>query len=252
MDHTAPAISTWAERFRSLAAAGLPERFIELHREVRTAASAQPVAPPDHIHSWIAAFRDGEGNRRSVDGPLLSHMLGVQPPDLTQRASPEARAWATLARRDPTPTDGTIDWSGNGRLYPSLASDGIETWTEAELASLQAIAWLALHARSEVIMNRAVSAAAWLSREVQPDNATQRPWAAGFFIVRSMDASLSSRECQENALYAHTLIENALVGREHPDRFSACILWDSAAWLEALAASRWQGPPAWLGSVVAT
>lgn len=241
MDHTAPALSTWIERFRSLAAAGLPARFLELHRDLRSANGDSPVAPPDHVRAWIAAFRDGEGHRRAVDPFLLSHMLGVTPPDPSQRSTPESQAWASVARRDPNPEAAitALDWGGTGRLYPTLADGGIETWTESELSSLQAIAWTALRNRSKAIMARVKLAAAWLAREVQPDNATQRPWAAGLFIVRSMDASLSAGEQQEYALYAHTLIENALVGREHPDTFSACILWDSAAWMEALTASRW-------------
>ncbi len=239
MDDVVSSLSTWVQRLRSLAAPGLPERFLELQR-------SQPAASPDLARAWIAAFRDGEGNRRAVDGPLLAHMLSVQTTPPLRTPTPESRVWALLTQAVPNITDTAVDWTGTGRLFPSLAESGIEAWTEAELASLQALAWIALRQRSSPLMHRAMTAAKWLASEVQPDNATQHPWAAGFFIARSTDTALSSRERQEYALYAHTLIENALVGREHPDVFSACILWDSAAWMESLAASAWRGPPAWI------
>ncbi len=174
-------------------------------------------------------------------------MLRVAPAVTSRTLTPEARVWALLTEASPDLASTPVDWAGSGRLFPALADEGIETWTEAELSSVQALAWLGLRERSqrvtehvmERVMDRVTSAAEWLVREVQPDNATQHPWGAGFFIARSMDTSMPARSRQEYALYAQTLIENALVGREHPDTFSACILWDSAAWMEALAAPGW-------------
>jgi hypothetical protein len=248
--HTSMPIETWIERFRSLAQGGLPAGFLSFPR----AQPATPGSPSEAVSAWIAAFRDGEGHRRAVDGPLLSHMLGVMPPAATSKAtgkaSPEASAWMAVAQRDRAGL--AIDIDADGRLYPHLASEGLEWWTEAELASLQALAWIGLRERSARVLDRVTRAAAWLVREVQPDNATQRPWAAGFFVVRSMDPALSDRERQETSLYAQTLVENALVGREALDAFSACVLWDSAAWLEALHRSAWSDAPACVRTAVHT
>jgi hypothetical protein len=232
MDELAASLSTWVRRLRAVGERGLPGGFLELQRR---GAEGSPEA----ARAWIAGFRDGEGNRRAVDGFFLGHMLRVAPAVTSRTPTPEARVWALLTEASPDIASTPVDWTGSGRLFPALADEGIETWTEAELSSVQALAWLGLRERSQRVMERVTSAAEWLVREVQPDNATQHPWGAGFFIARSMDASMPARSRQEYALYAQTLVENALVGREHPDVFSACILWDSAAWMDALAASGW-------------
>ncbi|MEO1585156.1 MAG: hypothetical protein AAFR96_11390, partial [Planctomycetota bacterium] len=71
-------------------------------------------------------------------------------------------------------------------------------------------------------------------REIQPDNATNLPWAVHVFCV------LAERDGDADAsLYAETLLHNCVVGGAgRPDKLSALILLDSARRLRLEASSR--------------
>lgn len=69
----------------------------------------------------------------------------------------------------------------------------------------------------------AESSARWLITEIQPDNATNLPWAVHVF------ASLAVRDDSHEArMYAETLMHNCMVSSGQPDTLSALILLDAA------------------------
>ncbi|MBI1189833.1 MAG: hypothetical protein GC200_04020 [Tepidisphaera sp.] len=185
------------------------------------------------ISTWIQSFRDSAGNRRRVDPYFLSHVLrgslggpavpaGLPPlPPADAARQPWLTWWHALAAAEliePCYEQPT------GPLYPSLHHEAIETWTEGELCGLHALAWLALGSTADQARLRA--AAQWLIENIQPDNATGRPWGVHVFAWLGQDDP-------EADLYAQTLLHNALAGRTEPDVLSAFILWDAANWLSS-------------------
>lgn len=175
--------------------------------------------------SELAAFRDDAGHRRRVDPWLLAHAFGLDARDIGRNSTPsEEEPWLALwACVHDAGLDVSAWRSGDGPLFRQLHDRAIEVWTEGELAGLHALWWLA--ARDASLRTRARSAARWLIAELQPDNATQRPWAIHAF------AELAAEGDIEADMYAQTLLLNATAGRENPDRFSAAILVDGAKYL---------------------
>ncbi len=220
--HDAPTnlehVRTWVRRLRAAAGASLPE-------------ACTRETSPEACGAFIDAFADDAGHRREIDRPLLARLLGVNPGARPPGATHEAALWWALHEADPRGSLAGIDLAGDGRLFPSLREVGIERWTEAEFAGVHALSWLA--GRVPGAIERARRAAIWLMREVQPDNGTHRPWATHLFVMLAGDAALDATARAEADLYAQTLLHNALAGAGRVDRFSACILWDSVAWLEA-------------------
>jgi hypothetical protein len=195
--------------------------------------------------AYIRDFRDDAGHRREVDRPFLSHVLGVEPGPMPEWIGASARAWWALHGREPW--DALVDLRAAGRFFPSLAGDAIEVWTDAELATLHAMSWACMRerdaARAATFAKRMLSAAAWLIDEVQPDNATQRPWAIHVFAAIGTEwrppcdaawpawPAWPASQVANADHYAQTLLHNALVAREAMDKFSAWIARDSAVWL---------------------
>lgn len=193
----------------------------------------------------VRSFTDDAGDTRPVDRTLLAHLLGCSAGDPPPNPAPDELAWWCCHSRkavDRLP----IDWNAAGRLFPSLHEVAIEIWTDAELSSVHALSWDGLRGRNDGVLTRLVRAAEWLLAEVQPDNATERPWAVHVFAAMSLDPARSPNARAEADLYAQTLLQNALVGRDKADRFSACILWDAADWLDAAGRVTWQDGPALL------
>ncbi len=108
---------------------------------------------------------------------------------------------------------------GQGRL-------ALEVWTEIELCVLHAL-W---HARdrfpadASISTARLVAAARWFIEHVQPDNATNHPWAVHVFAWLGV-----TQRDTEAEMYAGTLLHNCQVTYGRPDALSAHILAD-AAW----------------------
>jgi len=216
--HSSAATPTaWATRLRAAARAAFP---IEV---------AAPAAA-DVSLAWIRNFRDSVGHRRPLDLPMLAWLLGV--PAGEAPAQPEAAAHAWWALHDSTALATLpIDASADGPLLPALQSRGVEIWTEAELASLHALSWLHRQPGQARYAARVRKAALWLLDNLQPDNATHRPWGVHVFAALTSDTAAPLKQADAD-LYAQTLLHNALVGGTL-DRFSACILWDAANWLES-------------------
>lgn len=188
-------------------------------RRLRAVAGPIPPTPQDPA-AFVRTFADEVGHRRSIDRPFLAHLLRVDPGPRPPDPAPDADLWWGLHGHDcarPGPLGGPL-------VNP--AGMGLETWTEAELSSLHALSW---HARlgREWAADRIDPAVEWVMENLQPDNATNHPWAIHVFLEHA-----ERRRAPESRLYAETLLHNCLASRGYPDVLSACILADAADWLE--------------------
>jgi hypothetical protein len=163
-----------------------------------------------------AAFADENGNRRSIDRPLLCWLLG-QPAGPAAKPGLDLELWHALAEGSAPPVIG-----GRGPLQdasaPGRGEVAIEVWTERELAAIQALWTLGVVCHEPALRDRAEDAARWCVEELQPDNATAHPWAVNAF------ASLARRGDAEADLYAQTLVHNAMVATGRPGRFASLVL----------------------------
>ncbi len=210
-------------------------------------AGAVSSLPNGKIPAIGEPFIDESGHRRDVDRPFLvwlhrnDHLLD----DLSTSASasPDVALWSALAAGAPIP-DGVWtlhkrrEWRSSfdqGSLFPQRNETGpiaIEVWTEVELSCLHALAWFAeADASLRPLVQRT---AGWLIDNLQPDNATNHPWAIHVF------AAIGVRENNPDAaMYAQTLLHNCQVAQGRPDAFSALILKDAADALTTSTIGSW-------------
>lgn len=139
----------------------------------------------------------------------------------------DVRLWDLVLQGDGEGAAALIS-TGRGPLMPEGERKTIETWTESELCALHALSRLSIGTPG--LRSRVESAADWLVNELQPDNATSHPWACHVFLERWV-----RRGDLDHKLYGETLVQNCTVARATPDRFSACILVDSARCLREFA-----------------
>lgn len=213
---------------RGVARASLPAELAPRH--VTDARAHEPIADAH----WIRTFADAMGNRRRVDRPLLAHLAHAKPgptPALSD-LDPEEGVWWAL--HDPAALNAAaIDFTAHGPLFPTLRQRGIEWWTQAELSGVHALSILAQQRNDPAIAARVDRNAMWLLDEVQPDNATQWPWAVHVFATIAIQDHRAPSVRTAARHYAQTLVHNAIVNTGSPDPFAACILWSSANWLES-------------------
>lgn len=180
----------WADRLHRAALAtlgsGTPEHLAEFVREhLTTLPVAQLLA-----HSLGAEVGLVAPCPRSLDESLWSALAGASPiPPAPAPTTPKP-----LAGENPTGT--------------------IEVWTETELACVHA-AW-SLGPEWRIA---AYASAFWLVEHIQPDNATNHPWAVHVFAAMGEETHNPELE-----LYAQTLLHNCIVGSGKPDPYSAIIL----------------------------
>jgi hypothetical protein len=217
-------------------------------------AMADPVlaeAPTSH-----AEFRDESGHRRPVDRPFLAWrgratagatVPRTQATGLDTESDPDVLLWsaltdptiavdAALARFRGTPADRTE--SDAGALFPHRGRTPIEVWTETELSCLHALWWLARERARPDWADLLHHAATWHVQNLQPDNATNHPWAIHVFLLMSEPAAHANPSANSHAnpdarLYAQTLAHNCQVSMGRPDLLSAHILADAADALDA-------------------
>lgn len=182
------------------------------------------AGPLDQRTAFAGEFRDDAGHRRAIDPLVLAWVLKLPATAATPRTDrPDMVLWRALLEPTSTPVSEIL--RGEGPVAPALRSEGLEVWTSVELASLQAMWW---HARrSDAARKRAVSHAHWLMAEIQPDNGTNHAWAVASF------AELAAQGDTDAGLYAETLLHNCQVTLGKADRFSALLLVDALACLEA-------------------
>lgn len=207
---TSPTLAQWAEGLASLAAPGIPDD------------TPGPDAPCPDRERFARDFRDERGNRPKPIGAFLAHYLDLPESDQADDRA-DARLWHAV--RDDAPPKVT----DTGPLFPEMRNEGIEIWTETELCGLHALAWHAL--RNPALRPRVLDAAAWHVATLQPDNATNRPWAAHVFTL--LHAKTADPAAQ---LHAQTLAHNCRVATGVPDRASALVLDDAARCLRAIVA----------------
>jgi hypothetical protein len=114
--------------------------------------------------------------------------------------------------------------SAGGPVVPEFHQLSIEVATETELAALHALSHAGNAARSRV-----EAASDWIVHNIQPDNATNHPWAVHVFLQRAFESG-----SVEHRLYAETLLHNCVVSLGRADRFSALILLDSGRTLKSI------------------
>lgn len=202
------------------------DRFADYLHSLAGKALAQtplldPAGHPEHARrSFVESFRDDQGHRRSVDGPLLAFMLGLRPA-ISPSTDADVVLWSALGNAGADPWKFILP--GEGPLIDWRAAGSIETATEMELASLHAL-WHHARLRADRSLSLRVSSATrWLVDHVQPDNATGHPWA-----VHVLALAAAEHRWPEADLYAQTLVHNAVLGGGVPDRFSACLLLDAS------------------------
>ncbi|MEN0021109.1 MAG: hypothetical protein AAF747_09530 [Planctomycetota bacterium] len=198
-NQTAPySLPTWPERLAGAGDAGLKD----------TPAND----PTADLRAWVGGFRDEFGHRRLSDRLVLRRALGLEADAADTDPRPEHAVWlAPDAWRELIAEPSA---SGPAPLLPDLHDAGIEAWTEAELIALHGLASIA-DAR-----DRVARAAEWHVAELQPDNATNRPWAIHSFI------RLGTPEGEH---FAQTMLHNCCVTLGKPDIVSAAILRDAAS-----------------------
>jgi len=176
--------------------------------------------------AWAASFCDELGHRRVLDRFVLGRLTGCATEPAPLDASIDVRLWAA-ACNDQLGVPEAIDPDGDGPLIAQDATQGIELWTQRELASLHALWWIAQ--RDGVWAGRLDRALGWHVRSIQPDNATGHPWAVHAFVDLSLRA-----DDRDVLLHAQQVVHTTLIARGQPDRFSALLLVDAARGLDRI------------------
>lgn len=251
--HDQAKLRVWADRLERLAAMG----------------DAELPTDPRDSHGWIANFKDEADHRRAVDPLLLTFRIRQSfnpsvstftplPAGIAETPKkPDLKLWRSLLdltvpqrieHHGTTNTDSNQPHdagviindiiSNNNTPQPATLdtpSGAIEVWTETDLCALHALGWLSMlstcDATRTAIRNRVRLAVIWHLEHIQPDNATNHPWAVHLFAAAGCEPD--SPHASEADLFAQTLAHNALVSMGRPDRISAHILADAAAWMRS-------------------
>jgi hypothetical protein len=196
---------------------------------------ATPVATREPLDP--ATFRDDLGHRRAVDAPFISWRLQLAGIEHSQpemgmdpARDPDVALWHALRQGDdPTPIFDAHE-AAHGTPTDGLfarVDTALEIWTETELSALHALWWHATLSTAPDLTDRLERAVRGHVAELQPDNATNHPWALHVFLLHAW-----KHDVPEADMYAQTLLSNSQVMMGKPDRFSAIILLDVADALE--------------------
>lgn len=194
-------LAEWSRRLRNIAAPVLAETPL-----------LNP-ADPATARAFAEDFADEFGHQRLYDRYLLSHLLGFTiegPP-----REPWLGLWAALC----APVRPQVAL-GTPPLVASPEAWALEQETEKELSGLHAAWWL-------VPAPELDAASAWVIANIQPDNATNRPWAIHVFLERA--ERLGDADAR---MYAEQLLHNCIVATGKPDLLSAIILVHAAKGLK--------------------
>ena len=214
-------VDRWSAMLRGAAARTLPEWS--------GVALGTPFGDEERARriGYVGMFRDDRGTRRALDVLLLSAVLGLEPggPDARERTAERAWRIACAPWRDGDALFSAIpSLSGAGPLAPEHREDGIEAWTEQELATLHAVERIGRATGRAALRARVDDAVRWHLEHMQPDNGTNRPWAIGVFLRSGSP---------EAVFHAETMLHACVVERGRADLVSAWILLDAAAGLAA-------------------
>lgn len=165
--------------------------------------------------------------RPAAAAPGFLNWLDSSPSRPVANAALDDALWAAVLDEsiDPLPL---LESEADGPLFAQGTSRTIEVWTERELSGLHALWWIAHRRERGDVRERLANSALWHIDHTQPDNATNRPWAAHVFLQLSFATGNPGAR-----MYAETLIHNCQTTHGVPDALSGLILMDCA---EALAA----------------
>lgn len=152
---------------------------------------------------------------------LVAIALGAKlDPPACEPKSLDEQLWSALAGLCETPPAPS---SASGPITGEYESGAIEVWTETELACVHAAWSLGPNWRQA-----ARESARWLLGNIQPDNATNHPWAVHVFAKLAEETGNA-----EFDLYAQTLLHNCIVSHGRPDDYSALILLHASRAIQA-------------------
>lgn len=206
---------------------------------IRTALERSPT-----VEWLIREFRDESGNRREIDPLLIRAALRPSQSTPTDtggsehpREPAEFALWRSLAfgtaRLAPTLL---AESSGRGPLLAHPDRTAIEVLTESDLCAMHALWSIARTLRRPDLASRCLASAEWHAAELQPDNATQSPWAIHVFVALAAATGKPSP-----LLEAELRLHNCMVGRARPDLRSAFILHHAAGELDLLLPGEGEG-----------
>lgn len=193
--------------------------------------------PDDPLHE-LSTFEDEAGFSPRVSGWLIAWLCrdrvsGQAAEERLAHAADstgEVGLWRALMRGDFAAARAVMLPGPGAPLLDLDAETSIEVRTESELCALHAAWHLARLTRDDNLHERCVRAARWHVENLQPDNATNHPWAIHVFVLTALRLGDA-----EASLYAQTLLHNSQVSLGRPDRLSAAILLDAARALETAA-----------------
>ena len=151
-------------------------------------------------------------NEHQVETPLVA----------ARGETPDVTLWRAMSD-DSIEVDRIIETPTNGSLFPMDLYSAIEVWTESDLCGLHALWNLASTRARNDWMTRAHDIRDWHLEHIQPDNATNRPWALHVFLLAGTPEAIH---------HASILLHNCQAMHGHPDPLSARILMESARQLE--------------------
>lgn len=167
---------------------------------------------------FILNYRDESGGRRSIDLLVLHWLLDLSLESKAADNATDSRVWRALCAKE----DVLGLLSASGPLTPTDDSIGIEVWTEIELRTLHAAWNSAIDSGSARTTSRCLGAARWHLDNIQPDNATNIPWAIHLFAALADDGDASAD------IHAQTQLHAALAGRREPSRLTSLVLLDAS------------------------
>ncbi len=200
--------------------------------------ASDPVSPgadPDQRLAFVREFRDEMSARPSVVTPFLADLLGVSPGAEPPNQCTDDAIWWRLCSGEPD-SSGLVRPGAGALLHAPDDQTAIEVRTERELCALHALSEIACRRCDASLAERCAAAARWHLRELQPDNATNHPWAIQVFI-RLACASPETSVGAAASVHAQTQLHSCQVALGRPDRLSACILLHAARSLERTPAS---------------
>lgn len=199
-------ISAWRDRLR---------RRAEIWRVRAGDSPPAPVYAPMSVEPFLMAWRGGP-----------------RPAAPAGNAAPDVRLWWALIHTA-APIPDALAAPSRAPIAPRDAYRTIEAWTESDLASLHALWWLGRRRQRPEWVSRALDAAEWHTEHIQPDNATNRPWAIHVFLDL-----WRTRGLVEGRLHAETMLHNADAGAgtssAGPGRLIAEIAADAADGLDEM------------------
>ncbi len=250
-------LPTWIRHLRHvggpLPEAGAPLAAGDLEAAVRAACLGGRSRPDGPDAGAAAGSGAGPGtaapsdagDARDAPDAQDAQDIATAPAELAPADGERALWWAradrgvdvdaVLAAADPAARPPDVGpAASNGSLLPRDRYRAIEVWTDADLAAMHALWWLARDRGRADWAARLDEVRAWHLANTQPDNATNRPWAIHVFLLAGSP---------EDEHYAQTLLHNALAMDAEPTPLGRVLLHDAANALElALARGPSRGP----------